>query len=74
MPSIYWGIIWVSLVIGWYLLYHFRLKLIVRRGYLATVTILALVVLWHLPGFAKKQGHFRQVLSICLVSLMDGNS
>lgn len=45
MPSIYWGIIWVSLVIGWYLLYHFRLKLIVRRGYLATVTILALVVL-----------------------------
>ena len=27
-----------------------------------------------LPGFAKKQGHFRQVLSICLVSFMDGNS
>lgn len=45
MPSIYWGIIWIVLVVVWYLLCHFRLKNIVRRGYLATVTVLALGVL-----------------------------
>ena len=45
MPSIYWGIIWIVLLLVWCLLYHFRLKHSVRIGYLAIVTVLALSVL-----------------------------